>query len=302
MNWDDLRILEVCVRNGSFLKASEELMVSHTSVSRRITQLENALNVTLLHRTSSGITPTRTGLSIIAQAREMADSAIVIRNTAQNTSSIAGKIRFETLDATAFNLMPYLNEFSKQYPEIEVDLRLDQQMANLDRGEADVVLRATNDPKEDYVGHHIGDHAFGIFGALDLVNQYPAGTPLSEFPWVLYGNGWSDPWMEKLGIEPRVVMRVSTAFGMIQAVRAGIGISHLACYSAALDERLLCLKAPTEDWNLQIWLLAHQSMRRNLRVKTFVKFLRQKITADRPLIGGKLGSPTRPLNLPYRRS
>lgn len=298
MNWDDLRILEICARHGSFLKAALELKISHTSASRRITQLENALNVTLLHRTATGISPTRTGMSIIAQARDMADAALIVKNTAESATNIAGKIRFETLDATAFNLMPYLSEFSKLHPEIEVDLRLNQELVDLDRGEADVVLRATNDPKEDYVGHHISDHAFGIFGSADLINQHPAGTPLSEFPWVLWGNGWSDQWMEKLGIRPRIVMRANTAFGMVQAARAGIGIAHLACYSVAMDDRLLCLHAPLDEWRLQIWLLAHRSMRRNQRVKTFVKFLRQKITTDRPLITGKAGSPTRPLGPP----
>ncbi len=237
-------------------------------------------------------------MSIIAQARDMAEAALIVQNTAESASNIAGTIRFETLDATAFNLMDYLGEFSKQYPEIEIDLRLNQEMVDLDRGEADVVLRATNDPKEDYVGHHIGDHAFGIFGAADLINQYPAGTPLSEFPWVLWGNGWSDQWMKNLGFAPHVVMRANTAFGMVQAVRAGIGIGHLACYSVAMDDRLLCLHAPLDEWRLQIWLLAHRSMRRNQRVRTFVKFLRQKITADRPLISGKIGSPTRPLSPP----
>ncbi|WP_262694182.1 LysR family transcriptional regulator [Kordiimonas aquimaris] len=298
MNWDDLRILESCARNGSFLRASEELGLSHSSISRRMTHLENDLKITLLNRTPGGITLTDAGLSIAAQANDMAAAALIVKNTTENTARLSGRIHFETIDSTAFNLMGYLNEFTLLHPDVEIDLHLNQNMVDLARGDADVVLRATNDPTQDYVGHHVADHAFGIFGSVDLINRYPPDTPLNDLPWVLWGNSWTDEWMKQLGLNPRVAMRVSTAFGMVQAMRAGIGIGHMACWAVAQDEGFLCLRAPDEKRSLQIWILAHQSMRRNQRVKTFMRFLRQKIVADRKLIEGGLGSPTRPLNRP----
>ncbi|UTW56307.1 LysR family transcriptional regulator [Kordiimonas sp. SCSIO 12610] len=295
MNWDDLRILEVCVRCGSFLKASEELSMSHTSLSRRITKLEDDLKVTLLHRSTAGITLTDIGISIFAQAQEMASAALTVKNTTQNAADMAGKICFETIDATAFNLLKYLGEFSKLYPQIEIDLRLNQNMVNLDRGDADVVLRATNAPPDDYVGYHLADHAFGIFCSTELLNQHPATAPLEDLPWVMFSDGWSDDWLKALNISPKVVMRVNTAHGLVQAVRAGIGVSFLACYGIANDENFVCLRAPRKEWHLQIWLLSHKTIRRNERVKTFVRFLRQKIVNDKDRIEGRIGSPMRSL-------
>lgn len=300
MNWDDLRILESCARNGSFSKASAEIGMSHTSISRRMTQLENDINITLLLRTPKGITLTEAGLSIAAQAGDMAATVLAVKNTADDTSDLSGRIRLETVDATAYGLLPHLTEFTERYPEIEIDLRLNQQLADLDRGDADVVLRATNDPTEEYIGHNVATHAFGIFGSSELVNKFPVGTPLNEMPWVLWSNGWTDKWMEELGLNPRVAIRVNTPFGIVQAMRAGLGIAHMACKSVAEDDQFLCLRAPNEKWSLQIWLLAHHSMRRNQRVRTFIKFLRHKIAADRPLFEGRKGSATRPLNLAYR--
>jgi len=299
MNWDDLKLLESCARNGSFAKASTEIGLSHSSISRRITHLENDLKITLLHRTPRGVTLTRAGLSIAAQAGDMATAALIVKNTTENTATLSGSIRFETVDSTAFNLMGYLKEFTQLHPEIEIDLRLNQSMVDLDRGDADIVLRATNTPTEEYVGHHVADHAFGVFGTADLVNRYPVGTPLNDLPWVLWGNGWTDGWMEDLGLNPRVAMRVNTAFGMVRAMQEGIGIGHMACYAVAHNDGFLCLRAPNPHWNLQIWLLTHHSMRRNQRVRTFIKFLREKISGDRALIEGRVGSATRPLNLAY---
>ena len=146
MNWDDVRILECCARTGSFAKAADELGLSHSSISRRMTQLENNLQTTLLHRTATGVSLTDAGFSIQTKAKDMAEAAMAIRNTSDKASALAGKIRFETIDATASFLMPYLREFTERHPEIEIDLRLNQQLVDLRRGEADVVLRATNAP------------------------------------------------------------------------------------------------------------------------------------------------------------
>ena len=302
MNWDDLRILETCARSGSFLRAAEELGMSHTSISRRMTQLENDLDVTLLHRTPAGIKLTDIGMSINAQAQDMAAAALIVQNTTEDVTDISGKIRFETIDATAYSLMGHISEFTRLYPKVEIDLSLNQQIVDLDRGEADVVVRATNDPNENYIGYHVASHAFGVFGSVDLVDRYPVDTPLGEYPWVMFGDGWSDGWLEGLGISPHIVMRVSTANGLVQAVRAGVGLAHLACYGIANDEQFVCLQAPKREWRLQIWLLAHQRMRRNQRVRTFVKFLRQKISKDKDLIEGRVGSPTRPLRRAFNQT
>jgi len=74
--------------------------------------------------------------------------------------------------------MAYLREFSQRYPAIEIDLVLSQDFANLARGEADVVLRATNNPMETYIGQQVAEHAVGVFGTSELLNDHPAKTPL----------------------------------------------------------------------------------------------------------------------------
>ncbi|MGH7859434.1 MAG: LysR substrate-binding domain-containing protein, partial [Candidatus Binatia bacterium] len=71
---------------------------------------------------------------------------------------IRGTIRFATVDATARKLMPCLQRFMSRYPEVELQLVMSQHLANLSRGEADVVLRATKHPPETYVGRLVAHH------------------------------------------------------------------------------------------------------------------------------------------------
>ena len=280
MNWDDMRVLEACSRAGSFAKAAKELKLNHSSVSRRMTQLEKELGITLL------------------QASNMASSALIAQNTSVTKGELSGQIRFQTVDATAFNLMGYLREFAQRYPAIEIDLVLGQGFANLARGEADVVLRATNKPTETYIGQQVAQHALAVFGTSEILNDYGSNTPLCDLPWVLWEDGFTDGWMEKHVPDASVAMRVNTAFGMTRAVRSGLGIGHLACYGVARDEKFLCLRGPDPDLSIQIWLLAHRNVRRNTKVRVFMAFLREKILKDRPLIEGTLGSVRHPLDIP----
>ncbi|PHR55080.1 MAG: hypothetical protein COA43_15850 [Robiginitomaculum sp.] len=299
MNWNDLRILETCARTGSFAKASTELGLNHTSVSRRITALEADLNTKLLHRTPNGIILTKTGESIAVQARDMASAALIIKNTNENSEKLSGRICFETIDARAYSLMPVLKEFSTLYPDIEIDLRLNQGLADLDKGEADVILRATNSPPEDYVGHHITDYSFGVFGAKALIDSYPKGCALHDFPWIVWPFDIMNSWMHSQKLTPKIAMHINTAYGMAQALRAGIGICHTAAISVAHDKDIVCLRKTNESFNLQIWLLAHHSMRNNYRVRVFMKFLRKKLVAERDLLEGRVGPASCPINSPY---
>ena len=160
------------------------------------------------------------------------------------------------------------------------------------------MLRTTNKPDDSFVGQQLAKHAFGIFGTPDILARHPQNTPLSELPWIAWGNGLSDPWFEKFLPNARIAMRVNTGYGVERAIRSGIGVGHLACYGAARDSDFLCLQALDRSLDLGLWLLAHRSVRRNKKVLVFMAFLGEKIRQDKDLIEGRLGSPLQGLDIP----
>lgn len=301
MNWDDLKILDVCTHEGSFTKAAKALGMNHTSVSRRISHLERDCGFTVLERLASGVRLTQAGQELAARARLMADLAEEARGlSGDSNAELSGVIRFQTVDATAFNLMPKLKSFHRTYPNVEIELVLNQDLADLARGQADVVLRATNKPNESYVGKQVAEHAFAVFGTSELLNEFPANTPLDELPWVLWEGGLTDEWMARNVPKAVAVMRVNTAHGVAEAIQSGIGIGHLACYGVSLNEKFICLRAPDPTLSIQIWLLAHRNVRRNRKVQTFVRFLTDRLSKDAMHINGSVGSPNHPIELPLR--
>jgi molybdate transport repressor ModE-like protein len=294
VKWDDLKILAEVDRLGSFSKAAQAVGISQPSVSRRMRALESLFRTRLFESETGGLALTGAGRDLAHSAARMAaEAAGAERRVVGHDTQLRGRLRFATLDATAQSLMPCLGKFSARYPGIELQVILSQDFANLSRSEAEVVLRATNSPPEAYVGRRLANHAFAVFAAPTLLERYGPTTPLEAYPWVCWADGFTDLWMTEHLPSAHVVCRVNTALGMQEAVRAGIGLGHLACLGAADDPGFVCVHPPDRTLDVGIWLLTHHDLRRSARVRTFMEFLAREIVSLRDLIEGRRGSPTR---------
>jgi DNA-binding transcriptional LysR family regulator len=288
VNWDDLRILLAVGGSGSFSQAARELGLDHSSVSRRMRAMERQLAVRLFERRADGLGLTAAGDELYRAAARMAEQAHAARRRVSGRDTLLrGTIRFATVDATARALMPSLQRFTSLYPEIELQLVLSQHLANLSRGEADVVLRATNRPPHTYIGRRLARHAFPVYAAPALLARFPPETSLDGFPWVCWGDGMTDRWMAEHVPAARVVCRASTALGMEESVRAGLGVAHLACFWADGDPDFVRIHPPDPTLALGLWLLIHRDLRRSARIRAFLDFLGSELAEKRDLIEGR---------------
>lgn len=290
MKWDDLKILSAVGRLGSFSAAAKELGINHSSVSRRMRELENHSGQRLFERLPNGMLLTAAGEELFSAAKRMAEVTDTIeRQIFGKDTQLRGVIRFATLDATAQKIMPSIQTFLARYPNIELELIVSQQLANLSRREADVVLRATNTPPETYIGRRVAKHVFPIYASPQLFDSYHTNTPLDEFPWIAWEDGFTRHWMDKHIPNARVVYRANTAFGIVEAIKAGIGVAHYASFGGDLDPNLVRLRPPDPDLDLDLWLLIHPDQRRSARISTFMKFMADELAEQRDLIEGRLG-------------
>lgn len=288
MKWDDLKILLAVGRSGSFSQAARELSLDHSSVSRRMRDLERKLGVSLFERQADGFRLTTAGNELYRASLRMAEEADAAeRRVSGRDTMLRGRIRFATVDATARKLMPSLQRFMLRYPEIELQLVLSQHLANLSRSEADVVLRATNDPPETYVGRLLAHHAFPVYAAPRLLARFASDTPLDCYPWVGWGDGMTDAWLAQHVPAARVVCRVNTALGMENAVRSEMGVAHLACFGADDDRDFVRIHPPDPSLALGVWLLVHRDLRRSARIRAFLDFLTAELVEKQDLIEGR---------------
>jgi len=80
-NWDDIIYFLEVARARNLVRAGQKLKVDHTTVSRRVRELERSLNTTLFKRSKSGFALTETGLRLLQYAEAMENQANLIVET-----------------------------------------------------------------------------------------------------------------------------------------------------------------------------------------------------------------------------
>lgn len=145
-----LRCLVAIVDEGSFTDAALALGVSQAAVSRTLASLERALGVRLLRRTSREVTPTATGLRVVAQARRVLGE---VADLVQEATSGHARVRIGyAWSALGRHTLAFQRRWSGAHPETDLQLvRVNSGTAGLAEGACDlaVVRRALDDRRFD---------------------------------------------------------------------------------------------------------------------------------------------------------
>jgi LysR family transcriptional regulator for bpeEF and oprC len=141
--FDAMRLFTRIVDLGSFTAAAEDLGLPRATATYALQALEKRLGVRLLHRTTRHISPTPDGQAYYERCRrvlaevEEADSFI-----GEAAANVKGKLRVSLQAALAeIFLFPYLGEFCRRYPGIELEIGTGDRLVDLVPEGIDCVLR-----------------------------------------------------------------------------------------------------------------------------------------------------------------
>ena len=139
-----MEIFYQVVQAQSFSKAAEHLGVSKSFVSKRMSKLEESLNVRLMNRSTRSLSLTQAGEVFYRQCVKVvteAELAFDLLQELQGTPS--GVLRVSIPPAFAvYALTPMLAHFAKRYPEIKLEVELESELVDVIAGSYDVVLRS----------------------------------------------------------------------------------------------------------------------------------------------------------------
>src|SRR5882757_645323 len=106
LSWDDLRIIKAIGEGGSLAAAAKALRVNTTTISRRLSLVEENLGVTLFDRRRTGYLPTISGTELITLAERMElDIVSVTRRVSGRVQGHAGELRVTTSDALLLDFL-----------------------------------------------------------------------------------------------------------------------------------------------------------------------------------------------------
>jgi DNA-binding transcriptional LysR family regulator len=141
---DDLAAFAVLIEAGSFTLAAQQLGCSKGQLSKRISQLEAQFSVVLLQRTTRRLSLTAAGAALLPQAQALVVQVERARQAlARLKDDMAGPVRMTvpvSLGETFFDGL--LREFSQQYPEVQIELELNNHYRDLSRDGFDLAIRS----------------------------------------------------------------------------------------------------------------------------------------------------------------
>jgi DNA-binding transcriptional LysR family regulator len=299
--WDDFRLVKTVAEAHGLAGAAERLGVNHSTVFRRLGQLEEGLGVKLFERHRTGYALTAAGEEMVALAERMEeDVASFARKLEGQAVSPAGELRVTTNDTLLVHLLtPVFGKFTQACPDVRLDVVLTNQALNLSKRDADVAIRATDNPPETLVGRRVASIAWAIYGravdfpqtgAVDLLSLY-------DRTWVALGDnlaGLKAARFVRDRVPPeKIVYKVNTVLGLAEAVETGIGIGPLPCFIADARPVLARLTPPNPDFSAGLWLLTHPDLRQSARVRAFMDFTAAEIAKLRRSIEGLAGPEER---------
>lgn len=292
--WDDFRLIKAIAEARSLPAAAELIGLNHSTVFRRLGQIEEALGTRLFERHRSGYVTTPAGEEMAALAERLDhDITGFTRRLAGREILPAGELRVTTNDSLLVELLtPLFSAFMRQCPDIRLDVLLGNQALNLSKRDADVAIRATDTPPENLVGRRAARIGWALYGRGE---DFPEGPPadqskLAQARWVSLNDQFGAfkvvQYVQK-HIEPeRVVYKLNTVLGLAEAVEAGIGVGFLPCFIGDKRPGLKRLGPPQAGYAADLWLLTHPDLRQAPRVRLFLDFMASELTRLRPLVEG----------------
>lgn len=163
----------------SFTEAAREFEVPASSISRRIAELEASLGTELLHRTTRMVRLTEAGELYLEQVRMgMTQLTAAEELLRERGSTPSGTLRISCLAGYGrVMLMPILQAFVEQFPEVLVDVHLSDELVDLGGDQFDITIRGGALPEQRVVARRLDPNHFVLAASPSYLALH--GTPRS---------------------------------------------------------------------------------------------------------------------------
>ena len=292
MDWDKLRIFHAVADAGSLTHAGESLHLSQSAVSRQIRALEESLSTTLFHRHARGLILTEQGELLFeatkAMAKRLDAAAARIRDS---EDEVFGELRVTT--TTGFGtlwLAPRLGTLYKQYPDLRIDLMLEERVLDLPMREADVAIRMKEPSQADLIRRRLMNIRMRLYATAQYLDE--RGRPkvladLSKHRLICQQAGAAQVSAgarivnDLLAQEPASTLKVNNYFGVLQGVLNHLGIGVLPEYLTPDFPNLERVLPDVESDEVPVFLAYPEELRHSRRVAAFRDFVMDEVNTLR---------------------
>lgn len=289
------RVFIDVAQSGSFTVTADRLSMSRPMVTRYIESMEEWLNVRLLHRTTRKVTLTSAGENCLKQVESwlLAGEELADISHSGSSDSLKGRIRVSTSMSFGFSqLIPATKLFMDQYPDVIVEINVEDTVTDLVEQQIDLAIRISSNPDPSLVGkpiadsnsvlvassQYIAEHA-KIVKPRDLLNHKCLGYKhFEQHVWHLnYGKRH-----ESIEIKPCLSANEATV--LLHAAKSGMGVTLQPTYLVSPEIESGSLVRVLPDWQpskLKIYALYSSRKYLSRAVRAYIDFISEYFSKHR---------------------
>ena len=292
-SWDDLKIFLEVGRAGSFSGGARALRLDVSTVSRRISQLEQLVGALLFEREVSGLKITQIGSQLLERAQSMEAEVLAFGETmaGTRTSLPSGVVRLGMMEGIAsFYICRLLPAFRSLYPHISVELISSANPLHVSRREADVFMSFYAPAGRGLHVVPVGEFKLFLYGSEAYLRRTPKITSvddLNRHEFVSYIDDLVQleavRWLNDIIKHPKVIFSSTSMITQMNYAAAGDGLVMLPEFMGAGRFGLVPVLPEVIYTSRPIWMTVHQDLQYIQRIKVMTEFLRKNLTQSYPL-------------------
>ncbi|MDX2258725.1 MAG: LysR family transcriptional regulator [Hyphomicrobiaceae bacterium] len=290
MDWDKLKIFHAAAEAGSFTHAGDALHMSQSAVSRQVSALERDLKVPLFHRHARGLVLTEPGELLFRTVAEVISKL----QTAELMLSDSGTKPAGDLRVTApigigtVWVTQRLREFMELYPEIRIELVLNDEQLDISMRAADVAIWTWEPQNVELIRRPLFAMDVGAYASSGYIRKHGAPqniAALARHRIVSYSGAPAQhltaiTFIETVGLEGgksrEPHFRVNSVVAMKYAIRSGIGIGMLPEYLVEGESDLVPVLSQIIAPKLNLYYVYPEELKGSKKVQVLRDFLLSK--------------------------
>ncbi|GIQ77828.1 LysR family transcriptional regulator [Bradyrhizobium sp. RD5-C2] len=290
INWDDLRVFLCAARAGNLSQTAKRLRLDHSTVSRRIAQMEASLGIAVFERHRTGLKLNEVGERLLRHAERVESAVIAIREeaSASDTQGLIGTVRLATMEGIAsLYLAQRFAKLRRTAPQLSVELVTSAQTVYVHKREADLFVSFFRPPGPGLISERIGKFRLGLFASQSYLDHH--GTPaslrdLADHWFVSYIEDLiqvdSVRWLADVIEEPKIAFHSNSMIAQMNAAAGGLGIVMLPSFATNDRPDLIPVLPALAGTFREVWLNVHSDLQFAPRIRAVRAFLKNTLKQD----------------------
>lgn len=289
LHWDDVRLFLALCRSRTVGDAALKLGIDASTVSRRLSALEDVMDASLFDRGRDGIAPNKAAEDLLPVAEEIEQAMLRFTGAAEGLErDVSGLVRITCpADVADVVVVPLLRELFTRYPGLRLELTPGESILDLTRREADIALRTVRPTRGDLVVVKLLSLGWIAVASPERARELGVLRAWSDAPWISWGEALARigpaRWLKAHARDVEPVLRSDSLMVQLSALTRGVGVGlvpqpSMDAFGLVPVKFAAALRESAAEWPAdELFLVTHRALREVPRVRAVWELLVERI-------------------------